>query len=197
MRANTMQPYSPELEAQMRDFYWSLSEKDRRRYAALEAAKLGYGGFTYLAQVFGCDRHPFAHGQAELRDPAALAQPRIRAVGGGRKPSLATIPALDAAFLQVLADQTAGSPMQEQIKWTNLTHRQIAHGLSKAGLTVSVPVVKQLLHKHGFVRRKAQQQQAAGATANRDQQFQRIAALKAEYLAGPNPVISLDTKKKN
>ncbi len=79
MRANTMQPYHSELEAQMRAFYWSLSEKDRRRYAAIEAAKLGFGGFTYLAQVFGCDRHPFAHGQAELNDPATLAaHPRGR-----------------------------------------------------------------------------------------------------------------------
>jgi hypothetical protein len=173
-----MQPYSSELEAQMRDFYWSLSEKDRRRYAAIEAAKLGHGGFTYLAQVFGCDRHPFAQGKAELRD-------------------LATIPDLDAAFLRVLADQTAGSPMDEQIKWTNLTHRQIVRGLSKAGIPLSVTVVKQLLRKHGFVRRKAQKQQAAGESQHRNQQFERIAELKAEYLAAANPVISLDTKKKN
>lgn len=197
MRAHTMQPYNSEIEAQMRDFYWSLSEKDRRRYAAIEAAKLGHGGFTYLAQVFGCDRHPFAQGKAELSDPEALEQTRIRAVGGGRKPSLETIPDLDAAFLRVLADQTAGSPMQEQIKWTNLTHRQIAQGLSDAGITVSVTIVKQLLRKHGFVRRKAQKRQAAGESQNRDQQFQRIAELKAAYLASPNPVISLDTKKKN
>ena len=149
MRANMMQPYNSELEAQMCDFYWSLSEKDRRRYAAIEAAKLGHGGFTYLAQVFGCDRHPFAQGKAELADPAALEQTRIRASGGGRKPSLARIPELDAAFLRVLVDRTAGSPMQEQLKWTNLTHRQIAHGLSDAGITVSVTIVKQLLRKHG------------------------------------------------
>lgn len=107
MRAKTMRPYCSEIEVQMRDFYWSLSEKDRRRYAAIEAAKLGHGSFTYLAQVFGCDRHPFAQGKAELGDAEALEQSRIRAGGGGRKPSLETIPELDAAFLHVLADQTA------------------------------------------------------------------------------------------
>lgn len=197
MRARTMQPYSPEIEAQMRDFYWSLSEKDRRRYAAIEAAKLGHGSFSYLAQVFGCDRHPFAQGKAELGDPEALAEPRIRALGGGRKPSLETIPDLAAAFLRVLADHTAGSPMQAELKWTNLTHQQIADGLREQGIPVSVTLVKQLLKKHRFVRRTAQKRQAAGEPAHRDAQFQRIAELKAEYLTSPNPVVSMDTKKKN
>lgn len=148
MRASMMQPYSPEIEAQMRDFYWSLSEKDRRRYAAIEAAKLGHGSFSYLAQVFGCDRHPFAQGQAELSDPEALKQTRIRAGGFGRKPRLDTIPDLDAAFLRVLADHTAGSPTQAELKWTNLTHQQIAAGLRQEGIHLSVTVVKQLLRKH-------------------------------------------------
>lgn len=72
MRANTCQPYPAEIEAQMRAFYDSLSEKDRRRYAAVEALKLGHGGLSYIASVFGCDRHPLAGVNPTLLSPAAI-----------------------------------------------------------------------------------------------------------------------------
>ena len=54
--------YSPVIEAQMRAFYQSLSEKDRRRYAAVEVCKLDRGGLSYIANVLGCDRHTIAQG---------------------------------------------------------------------------------------------------------------------------------------
>lgn len=191
-----MKHYTPEMEAEMRAFYQSLSEKDRRRYAAIEARKLGYGGQHYIARLFGCERHTVATGSAELQVPQALAQPGIREPGGGRKPCLATMPTLEATFLQVLADHTAGSPMNEEIKWTHLTRREIVQALRQHGLTVSVTVVKQLLVKHKYRRRKAQKRDATGTSEHRDEQFQRIAALKAAYLTGPNPVLSMDTKKR-
>ena len=87
--------------------------------------------------------------------------------------------------------------MDEKIKWTNLTRREIIAGLKKAGITVSATVVRQLLVKHDYRRRKAQKRETTGTTEHRDEQFQRIAELKTEYLAGPNPVISMDTKKKS
>jgi hypothetical protein len=192
-----MKHYTPELETEMRAFYQSLSEKDRRRYAAIEARKLGYGGHSYIATVLGCERHSVATGVAELRDPTALAQPGIRQPGGGRKPSLAVVPELEATFLQVLRDHTAGSPTDEKIKWTNLTRREIIAGLKEHGLTVSATVVRQLLVKHDYRRRKAQKQEATGTTEHRNEQFLRIGELKTEYLAGPNPVLSMDTKKKS
>jgi hypothetical protein len=96
--------YNPAIEAQMRAFYQSLSEKDRRRYAAIEACKLGHGGHSYIARVLGCDRHTIAQGMQELTDPDALQHPHIRRSGGGRKPSDEVIPGLDTAFLQVLRE---------------------------------------------------------------------------------------------
>jgi hypothetical protein len=62
---------------------------------------------------------------------------------------------------------------------------------------VSATVVRQLLVKHDYRRRKAQKQEATGTSEQRNEQFLRIAALKTEYLAGPNPVLSMDTKKKS
>jgi hypothetical protein len=55
--------YRPEIEQAMRSFYDSLSEKDRRRYAAIEVAKLGYGGVEYIASVLGCDPKTIRQGQ--------------------------------------------------------------------------------------------------------------------------------------
>lgn len=58
--------YTPEMEERMRLFYESLSEKDRRRYAAVEAAKLGRGGVTFIAKLFGCDAATIRRGAREV-----------------------------------------------------------------------------------------------------------------------------------
>jgi hypothetical protein len=78
--------YEPYVEERMRGFWQTLSEKDRRRYCALEAARLGRGGREYVAKVLGCSKRTIERGAAELddlpRDPAAG---RVRRAGGGRK----------------------------------------------------------------------------------------------------------------
>jgi hypothetical protein len=191
-----MKRYTPELEAEMRAFYNSLSEKDRRRYAAIESRKLGHGGHSYIAQVLGCERHTVATGLCELSDPDALSQVRIRAAGGGRKSCLETIPNLETAFVQVLDDHTAGSPTNEAVKWTNLTHQEIASRLKEHEINVSVTVVKQLLDKHDYVQRKTQKRDTVNSVEGRDEQFKNIARLKGEYFESENPMLSIDTKKK-
>jgi hypothetical protein len=96
----------------------------------------------------------------------------------------------------VLQDRTAGDPMRQEVRWIDLTFEQIAGHLAEAGTPVSVLVVKQLLRKHGYARRKAQKSKAMGGHADRDQQFQNIARLKREYLSSDDPILSMDTKKK-
>ena len=80
--------YDPAIEESLLAFYASLSEKDRRRFVALEAQRLGHGGITYVAGVFGCSERTIERGMAELavlpHDPAAG---RTRRPGGGRKKS--------------------------------------------------------------------------------------------------------------
>ena len=193
-----MRRYDPEIEEQMAAFYQSLSEKDRRRYAAIEACKLGRGGLSYMAQVLSCDRHTIAQGVQELADTTELQRSRIRRPGGGRKGSQESIPGLEGAFLQVLAHHTAGSPMNAAVKWTNLTRREIVDYLAtEHSITISVTVVKQLLRDHGFVRRKAQKRRRTGEGAQRDAQFTKIANLQEGYTRRGNPIVSIDTKKKN
>ena len=94
-----------------------------------------------------------------------------------------------------LGNRTAGSP-QHEIRWTNLRQREIAERVTQAGTPVSRRIVRQLLSKHGFVRRQAQKKRSLKQHPDRNAQFERIAELKAEYLAAGQPVLSIDTKKK-
>ena len=88
--------------------------------------------------------------------------------------------------------------MHAAVKWTNLTHREIANRLAADhGIDISVTVVKRLLRQHGFVRRKAQKRTQTGECAHRDAQFTKIARLKEAYTAQGNPILSIDTKKKS
>ncbi len=86
--------------------------------------------------------------------------------------------------------------MNELIKWTNWTHKEIAVGLKKTGFCVSLPLVGQPLKKHEYVKRKAQKKQTTGINKNRNSQFENIAILDTEYREAGNPIISFDTKKK-
>jgi hypothetical protein len=74
--------YPREVERHIKSLYESLSEKDRRRYAAIEAAKLGYGGQSYMKRLLGVDYKTLARGRRELDDPPDLPRGRIRKKGG-------------------------------------------------------------------------------------------------------------------
>ena len=77
-----MTTYMPEIENQMRLFFDSLSEKDRRRYAAVEAAKLDYGGIQYISRVLGCDSNTIRHGMEDVQQlPDDEAAARVRKKG--------------------------------------------------------------------------------------------------------------------
>ena len=78
-----MSTYAAGVERHMAEFYRSLSEKDRRRYAAVEAEKLGHGGVQYIAELFGCDPHTIRHGASDVDElPADAAAGRARQKGG-------------------------------------------------------------------------------------------------------------------
>ena len=155
-------PYCPEIEAEMKKFYGTLSEKDQRRYAAIEAMKLGRGGISYIAQVLGCNRDRISEGIKELSTLPADDDydPRIRRPGGGRKSYEEIYPDIDEKFLAVIAPYTAGDPMDETIRWTNLSQQAIAEQLAAHyAIRVSKVVIRQLMRKHNYRLRKAQKKQ--------------------------------------
>jgi hypothetical protein len=191
-----MTPYSPDIEQAMKSFCDSLREHNRRRYAAVEAAKLGQGGTAYIAQLLGIDPKTIREGRRELQDLPATPQARVRKKGGGRKRRIEQDPTIDDDFQAVLHDHTAGSPTDEDLVWTDLTIREIAVRLDERGSTVSVPIVEQLLGKHDYHRRKALRMQRLGDHPERDAQFETIARLKQDYLDTPDPILSMDLKSR-
>lgn len=190
-------PYGKETEDQMKGVFDSLNERDRRRYAAIEAKKLPHGGIRYLSRILGCTPNTIHRGLSELLGPLLPNPDRIRQEGGGRKKSLEKMEGLEEAFLEVLKEHTAGDPMNEQILWTDLSLKEIISELLTNGFRVGKYIVKQLLRKHGYVKRKASKSQPIGSCENRDEQFNNIAGLKEEYRQAGNPIISIDTKKKS
>jgi hypothetical protein len=189
-----MMPYPPDVEQAMKSFCRSLREHDRRRYAAVEAAKLGHGGIEYIAQLLGIAPNTIRQGRRDLQDLPDRPQPRVRRPGGGRTRRIDHDPKVAEDFHQVLHDHTAGSPTDEHLIWTDLTVREIAQRMAERGSDVNVHVVDQLLDRKGYHRRQAQRARPLGAHPDRDAQFETIARLKREFLDGPDPILSIDTK---
>ncbi len=189
-----MTPYSRDVEQMMRSFYHSLRENDRRRYAAVEAAKLGHGGTEYIAGVFGIDPKTIRHGRHDLDDLPERPASRVREPGGGRKRKLEKDPKIDEDFCKVLVEHTAGSPTEESLIWTDLTHTEIVDRMRECGSYISVHVVDQLLDRHDFHERKALRMRPLSRHPDRDAQFEVIARLKRESLESADPILSIDLK---
>jgi hypothetical protein len=195
-------PYPPDVELAMQILYRSLREHDRRRYAAVEAAKLGHGGLDYLATLLGCDPKTIRRGQQDLQQLAdgdledITPDERTRRPGGGRKPATESRPDLLSSFHAVLEDHTGGDPMRAQVIGTDLTPREIGEALMEKDLYVSERVIRQLLDAEGYRRRQIQKYLDMGSHEDRDAQFENIARIKREYLDSPEPILSIDTKKR-
>jgi hypothetical protein len=115
---------------------------------------------------------------------------------GGRKSCLDSMPKLEKNFARVIKNETAGDPMRDKVKWTHRTMASLSEALGKLGSPVCADVVKQLLTRNHFVKRKMQKSRTRTTVKNRNEQFEKIAALKAEYESAGNPIFSIDTKKK-
>jgi len=152
-----MQRYDEKIEEEMKRFYGSLNEKDKRRYAAVEASKLGRGGQVYIEEVLGCDRNTIAKGIRELEsgEVSQDKRNRIRREGGGRKRAEDADASIEVDFLNLLANYTAGNPMDESVKWTNLSPNVIVQRLNeKRDQPVGLEAIRRLLAKHGYRRRQ-------------------------------------------
>lgn len=188
--------YTEKVKESMKTFYDSLSEKDRRRYAAIEVLKFGYGGKKYICKILGCDIETINRGLEELLNGFSTPEDRERLLGGGRKRIMDTIENIDEIFFEIIKDNTAGNPMDAELQWTNLTIKEISEAFIEKGYSVQEHTVKQLLEKHNFVKRKMQKTKTIKDTQDRNEQFEKINELKQEYENAGNPIISIDVKKK-
>lgn len=152
----SFQKYARDTEERMKCFYEKLSEKEKRRYAALEAEKLGYGGQRYICQLLGCSPTTLRVGRKELQQGLSLPEKGIRRPGGGRKKIRDKIAGIDEMFLQIVEEHTAEISTDEDVKLTDLGLRGISRAFQEKGYDVSDYVVKQLCKKHKYVKVKVQ-----------------------------------------
>ena len=163
--------YSEEIEKLMKAFFETLNEKGRRRYAAIEAIKLGHGGQKYISSVLGCHPQTVMAGIDEIINGTEIPVDIIRKPGGGRNKIIETVGNIDDIFFEILKNHTAGSPMDKDIKWTNLSLEAISKAFESKGMNITPYVVKQLLKKHGFVERKMQKAVTMKDCKDRNEEF--------------------------
>lgn len=150
-----MKYYKLEIEKEMRIFFESLNEKEKRIFLATEVKKIGHGAQTYLAKILKCCRKTI-YNALQMSNYDILNSDRIRKKGGGRKPYYLQYPKIDSVFKKCIDKNTAGNPMNENQKWTNLNLKDIVECLNDKGTHVSDFVIRKLLKKHGYVKRSNQ-----------------------------------------
>jgi len=171
-----------------------LDERTQRLVMAGEARALGHGGIAAVALASGASRSRISAGVAELESGQAPLQ-RVRREGGGRKPVTTGDPALLAALLALVEPTRRGDP-ESALCWTTLSTRKLAAELTTAGHRVGADTVARLLREQGFSLQGNAKTIEGGQHLDRDAQFGYLNDQAEEHLAGGDPVISVDTKKK-
>ncbi len=176
--------------------YETLNEAQARWFIAREAMELGYGGIKAMQQLTGMSKPTILKGIRELRQRRHLdVSGRVRAVGGGRKPIEVHDPGLQSALQEILEETTAGDPMSP-LRWTNKSTAQIAAELTERGHPISQRTVDRKLVELGYSLQVNVKNKEGHAPPERDQQFRRINRLVRQSLERGEPVLSVDTKKK-
>jgi len=172
-----------------------LNERGRRLWAAVEAKTLGYGGVTLVARATGVSRRAIHAGLHELNAGSTLAMGRSRRAGAGRPPFADTQPELLAALEKLVEPTTRGDP-ESPLRWTCKGVRRLAAQLCRQGFQVGRQKVAELLRALGYSLQANRKTREGSQHPDRDAQFQYIAARCRRFQNRGQPVISVDTKKK-
>jgi hypothetical protein len=172
----------------------ALSESQARWYVAREALARGRGGLKAMYELTGMSRPTILKGIRELQQQKELPRERVRQLGGGRKRLEESDPGLQAALERIMEENTAGDPMS-LLRWTNKSTVRIAEELTRLGHSVSDETVRRRLAEMGYSL-QANAKNLEESAAGRDQQFRYINRQVKQYLAGQEPILSVDTKKK-
>lgn len=131
-----------------------------------------------------------------LKKNELLPAEQIRHAGGGRHNVIQANSDIEKAFLEVIEGHIAGDPMNEKIRWLKLTRAEVCEKLLAFGIKISRNIVRKLMKKHKLVKRKMQRKRRIGQSNDREEQFKNIATEKEQFMKSSNPIISIDTKKK-
>jgi hypothetical protein len=172
-----------------------LDERGRRVFAASEARAAGYGGIAAVSRATGIAASTIGRGLDELADTTGLDASRVRRPGGGRKPLVLTDASLMGDLLSLVSPGERGDPMSP-LRWTCKSLRRLAAELRERGHRISHTVVGELLKQCNFSLQANRKTREGDDHPDRDAQFEYINRRVSEQLAAGQPVISVDTKKK-
>jgi len=175
----------------------ALNERSRRRWAAVEALSLGRGGISAVALATGLSRTTIRAGIRELRqaDQNELSPERVRRAGGGRKSITEKDPQVMAVLESLVEPSTRGDP-QSPLRWTCRSVRQLSDELRKRKHPVGPTTVAKLLHEAGYSLQANRKTREGSEHPDRNAQFEYIHAQVQAFQSRSQPVISVDTKKK-
>ena len=172
-----------------------LDERGRRSFAAGEARSAGYGGIAAVSRATGIAASTIGRGLKELACRPGLPADRVRRHGGGRKALVETNATLLDDLLALVSPSERGDPMSP-LRWTCKGLRRLAKELGTRGHKISHTVVGELLKQQKFSLQANRKTREGDSHPDRDAQFAHINASVTRALAEQQPVISVDTKKK-
>ena len=174
----------------------TLAENQRRWYAAAKANELGRGGVSKVMNITGLSRNTIKKGMAELStNDELIPSSSIRSPGGGRKSKTKLEPSITEDLENIINGSTAGDPMKN-LKWTCKSTRSIADELHKLGHQVTHETVRSILKDLGYSLQTNRKMLSGKDHPDRDAQFRYINRTVNRFFKKNNPVISVDTKKK-
>jgi transposase len=182
------------LAAKFEVLFPHLDERQRRLLAGAEARALGHGGIRVVARAAGMREGTVSRGVAELEsgdEPLG----RARRPGGGRKRAADLDRGLVPALLALVEPDMRGDPMSP-LRWTTKSTRVLAAELTRQGHRVSADTVADLLHEEGFSLQAGAKTLEGKQHPDRDAQFRYISEQVKAHLGSNDPVVSVDTKKK-
>lgn len=172
-----------------------LDERTRRLMAAAEAQTMGFGGISLVARATGMARETIRRGIEELKAPAGSHSGGIRRPGGGRKKTVDSDPTLKEDLEKLINPTERGDP-ESPLRWTSKSVRHLAKELKRMGHQTSHKMVAEMLHDLGYSLQGNRKTLEGSSHPDRDAQFEHINRQAQEYFATSDPVISVDTKKK-
>ena len=172
-----------------------LDERSRRLVAAAESAAIGRGGVSAVSRATGMSRQVIRQGMAELSEVGARPPGRIRRPGGGRKRAVVQDPSLLRDLERLVEPVTRGDP-ESPLRWTCKSLRKLAEELRRLGHRTSHPLVGRMLHDLGYSLQANSKTLEGTNHPDRNAQFEYLNRKVKRQLQQHQPVISVDTKKK-
>ncbi|MGH9779143.1 MAG: ISAzo13 family transposase [Candidatus Acidiferrales bacterium] len=171
-----------------------LDERARRLWAAAESRAIGYGGDALVSAATGLARETIRRGRREA-ERGVESTGRVRRAGAGRPSIGKTQPGVMEALEQLVDPLTRGDPTSP-LRWTCKSRAKLAAALASGGWRVSSTTVGRLLHRLGYSLQSVRKSREGTSHPDRNEQFEHINATAASFLGRKQPVISVDTKKK-